>query len=287
MNLRTPSKTLFKIKKDGIQLDRYLARIGYSGDLSPTLQTLQNLVYQHVISIPFENFNPLLKQPVLLDIDSLQRKMVEDTRGGYCFEQNTLFSQALQELGFKVKEIAARVLWNVPLGVTTARVHMLLLVTIEDEDYIVDVGFGGLTLTAPLRLQERAGQKTSHETFRNLPVESEFVLQAHIQNDWKPLYRFSLQEQFSADFEVYNWFTSTHPRSPFVTGLMLAKTTPTARFGLRNNELSKHLPSGTTEKQFLTSPEQIKTVIAEVFQLQIPTAPEFDQALHLMLQPLD
>jgi N-hydroxyarylamine O-acetyltransferase len=213
--------------------------------------------------------------------------MVEEGRGGYCFEQNQLFKQALLVLGFQVKGLAARVLWNVPAGVTTARAHMLLLVHLEDNDYIADVGFGGLTLTTPLRLYELAEQQTTHETFRVLPLDEEYVLQAKVQGTWKPLYRFGLQEQFTADYEVSNWFTSTHPRSPFVNGLMLAKTTADARYALRNYELSIHHVSGKTEKQVLTSPAQLKTVLEEVFQLAVPTSPEFDLALHLIMQPLD
>ncbi len=285
--LVSPEKTLFKIKKDGLDLERYLARINYSGPLTPTLETLQKLHFQHAISIPFENLNPFLKQPVPLDIESLQRKMVEEGRGGYCFEQNQLFAEALRALGFQVKGLAARVLWNVPAGVTTARAHMLLLVHLEDADYIADVGFGGLTLTGPLRLLETGEQKTPHETFRLVPQENEFVLQAKIQGNWKPMYRFSLQEQFAPDYEVSNWFTSTHPRSPFVNGLMFARTTPQARYALRNYELSIHHENGITEKQVLTSPAQVKTVLEEVFKLPLPNTPELDQSLHLIMQPLD
>ncbi|RNI28984.1 arylamine N-acetyltransferase family protein [Rufibacter latericius] len=282
-----PEKTFFKIKKDGIDLERYFKRINYTGALSPTVETLQQLHYQHAVSIPFENLNPFLKQPVPLDMESLQRKLVEENRGGYCFEQNLLFAEVLRSLGFQVRGLAARVLWNVPAGVTTARGHMLLLVQAEGEAFLADVGFGGLTLTAPVKLYEQKEQQTPHETFRVVPVEDEFVLQAKIQGNWKPLYRIGLQEQFTPDYEMANWFTSTHPRSPFVNGLMFAKTTPEARYGLRNYELSIHYTNGITEKQVLSNPGQVKTVIEEVFKIPLPTTQELDQALHLIMQPLD
>ncbi|MBC3542252.1 arylamine N-acetyltransferase [Rufibacter sediminis] len=282
-----PEKTYFKIKKDGIDLERYLARINYTGALSPTLETLRQLHYHHALAIPFENLTPFLKQPVLLDLESLQRKLVEENRGGYCFEQNTLFGEVLRSLGFQVKGLAARVLWNVPAGVTTARGHMLLLVHLDGEDYLADVGFGGLTLTSPVRLRDSGEQKTPHETFKVEALEDEFVLKAHLQGNWKPLYRFSLQEQFAPDYDMANWFTSTHPRSPFVNGLMFAKTTPEARYGMRNFELNIHYANGITEKEVLTTPAQVKTVMEEVFQISLPTTRELDQALHLIMQPLD
>ncbi|WP_207434356.1 arylamine N-acetyltransferase family protein [Sabulibacter ruber] len=282
-----PVKTYFKIKKDGINLDRYLARIGYDGDTTPTLRTLQELHYYHTLTFPFENLNPFLKRPVPLDVETLQRKMVEDFRGGYCFEQNTLFSHVLQALGFTVRGLAARVLWNVPAGVTTARAHMLLLVEIEGEEFIADVGFGGLTLTSPLRLHDQSEQETSHETFRIVALEEEYVLQAKVQDTWKPLYQFGLQEQVTQDYEVYNWFTSTHPRSPFVNGLLVAKTTPDARYCLRNNELSVHYVNGKSKRQIITTPTQLITVLKKGFDLPIPNTPEMDKALHLILQPVN
>lgn len=96
---------------------------------------------RHAEAIPFENLNPLLRWPVRLDAPSLQRKMVRAGRGGYCFEQNLLLSHALTALGFRVTGLAARMLWNVPEGVVTPRGHMLLCVDIDEQPYIVDVGF--------------------------------------------------------------------------------------------------------------------------------------------------
>lgn len=135
---------------DSLDLDAYLRRIGYGGERAPTLPVLQAIAARHTEAIAFENLNPLLRWPVRLDLQSLQDKMVRDGRGGYCFEQNLLLSAALTALGFQVGGLAARVLWNAPEGAVTARGHMLLRVELE-VPHVVDVGFGGLTLTGVLR----------------------------------------------------------------------------------------------------------------------------------------
>ena len=93
-------------------------------------------------------------------------RFVEGGRGGYCFEQNLLFGYVLRALGFKLRETTARVRWSVPPGVTTPRVHALLIVEAEGEEYLVDVGFGGNVSTAPLLLKSRDEQQTPHEPFR-------------------------------------------------------------------------------------------------------------------------
>jgi N-hydroxyarylamine O-acetyltransferase len=90
-------------------------RIHYSGEASPTLEVLRQLNIHHAETIPFENLNPLLGRPVLLDVVSLQEKLVHSRRGGYCYEQNHLFRHALENIGFKTTGLAARVLWNIIL----------------------------------------------------------------------------------------------------------------------------------------------------------------------------
>ena len=102
-----------------IDLDAYCARIGYDGPREATLESLRALHNLHPQAIPFENLDPLLKRPVKLDAASLQAKLVEGGRGGYCFEHNSLFAHVLRALGFKVQEATARVRWSVPPGVKT------------------------------------------------------------------------------------------------------------------------------------------------------------------------
>lgn len=185
-----------------IGLDAYFHRIGYDGGREPTLETLRGIHAGHARNIPFENLDPLLRRPVRLDAASLEEKLVRGGRGGYCFEHNLLLSHALRACGFRVTGLAARVLWSYPRDAVTPRSHMLLRVEIDGEPYVADVGFGGLTLTAPLRLQADIEQETPHEPFRLASAGDGFVMEARVRNRWMPLYRFDLAEQFQPDYEV-------------------------------------------------------------------------------------
>lgn len=155
---------------------------------APTLETLQIIHQCHAQSIAFENLSPLLKQPVPLDLFSLQQKRVHQGRGGYCFEQNLLLRSILTALGFRVKNLAARVLWNIPEGMLMPRSHMLLLVKIDSQPYIADVGFGGFTLTAPLRLIPKVEQNTPHEPFRFVTDGSTYTMQVKLDQVWSRSY---------------------------------------------------------------------------------------------------
>jgi N-hydroxyarylamine O-acetyltransferase len=262
-----------------VDLDAYFRRIGYAGSREPTLDTLRRIHQAHALTIPFENLDPLLRRTVRLDLPSLERKLLHCGRGGYCFEQNLLLSHVLQTLGFRVVNLAARVLWNAPRGAERPRSHMLLRVDLDDEPYIADVGFGGLTLTAPLRLLPKIEQATPHEMFRLIQTSDGFVMEALVRGSWAALYRFDLQPQLLPDYEVANWFVSTHPLSHFVTSLIVARPFTGGRFALSNNQLSVHRLGAASEQRVLSSTAELRTALQDTFGLSLPDAANLDQTL--------
>jgi N-hydroxyarylamine O-acetyltransferase len=265
--------------RSGVDVDAYFERIGYRGPHSASLDTLAAVHLRHAQTIPFENLNPFLRWPVQLEAQALQQKLVRERRGGYCFEHNLLLSHVLTELGFHVKGLAARVRWNVPEGTVTPRGHMLLLVDLDGDRYVADVGFGGLTLTAPLRLQVDIEQSTPHEPFRLVGSGDGFVMQARVAGAWRSLYSFDLQEQFLADYEVTNWYLSNHPSSHFVTGLIAARPDRDRRHVLRGNELAVHHMTGGTERRLLTRTEELRAALDETFGVTLPDRPDVRAAL--------
>ncbi|OWJ61995.1 arylamine N-acetyltransferase family protein [Inquilinus limosus] len=264
---------------DSFDLDAYLHRIGHDGPVAPDLATLQALVFRHACAIPFENLDPLLGRAPLLDPGSLQRKLVAGGRGGYCFEQNLLLRLTLLAIGFRVTAHTARVLWGQPEDHISARSHMLLRVDLDDGPRIVDVGFGGQTLTGVLRLEPGIEQPTPHEPFRLLPVGGDLKLQAKTGDQWRSMYRFDLQEQWPVDYEASNWYLATHPGSHFVTGLTVARPQPDARHALGNADYAVHRLGGGTERRTLADVGEMKALLVEVFGLALPEGPELDQAL--------
>jgi N-hydroxyarylamine O-acetyltransferase len=262
-----------------IDLDAYFERIRYAGPRVPTLETLRAIHVRHSQTIPFENLNPLLRIPVRLDVPALQQKLIADGRGGYCFEQNLLFSDALRAIGFDVAWLAARVLTNPTARHLPARTHMLLRVTVGHEPYVADVGFGGLTLTGPLRLEADVEQETPHESFRLVGEAGELVMQARFAGVWNPLYRFGLQEQLLADYELTNWYLSNHPESRFVTNLIAARPDQDRRYALLNTVLSVHHLDGRTERTVLNSVEAVTKALQVFFHITLPDTPALADAI--------
>ena len=105
---------------DGLDLNAYLARIGYSGSRAPTLETLKAVAIAHTDAVTFENLNPFLGLPVTLDLASLQAKVVHGGRGGYCFELNGLLCAAVRAMGYRVTGGGGRVSWYQALVIVSA-----------------------------------------------------------------------------------------------------------------------------------------------------------------------
>ncbi|ASZ11005.1 arylamine N-acetyltransferase [Chitinophaga pendula] len=260
-------------------LQAYLDKIGYKGPHTPTLDTLDQIQYLHATTIPFENLNPLLDIPVKLDITSLHEKMVQHRRGGYCYEHNLLFVKALEQIGFPVVRLAARVVWNQPPGAITWRTHMAVLVTINGQRYLADTGFGGMTLTKSLLLQPDLHQQTPHEAFRLRLDGNVYTQEVNIKNEWKPVYHFTLEPQELVDYELYSWFLCHHPNSHFIRDLFIAKPFKEGRYGLRNNELSIHRKEGATEKHTIRSANELRTILTDTFQIDLPDHPRLEELL--------
>jgi N-hydroxyarylamine O-acetyltransferase len=149
-----------------IDLDAYFRRINYTGPCEPTLATLNGLIFRHVQTIPFENLDVLLARGISLDVASLERKLIHERRGGYCFEQNGFFLLVLQTLGFDVTPISARVRWQRPREFIPPRTHLFNRVKIDGASWLADVGVGGMSPSCALRLEINTEQTTPHESRR-------------------------------------------------------------------------------------------------------------------------
>jgi N-hydroxyarylamine O-acetyltransferase len=202
-------------------LDAYLDRIGLKGD-----QSLEALHRAHVCSIPFENLDPYRGAGVSLAPAMLERKLVAARRGGYCFEHNVLLMAALEALGLEVEPMLGRVRLGVPPERTNPLTHMLLRVRYGGEVWHADVGFGRGTLLEPIPFGPGGPYEQSGWRFRVVDEDEQLVLQTEEHDQWADVYSFVPRPVPPVDIELGNWFTSTHPTSRFLTGLIVAGVRP-------------------------------------------------------------
>lgn len=254
-----------------LDLEAYLRRIGYAGPREPTLAALRGLHEAHALAIPFENLAIQLGElPLRLDEDSLQDKLVARRRGGYCFEQNHLFQAALRRLGFEVAAFEARVRMGSPEPLP--RTHMLLCVAVQGRDWLCDVGFGGEGLFHPVAMDGEASDQPQgrYRVAQEGPLR---VLQSEQPAGWMDLYAFEPVPRLQVDFELGNWYTSTHPDSRFVKTLTAQAILPDGRRVLRGLDYTVVRGGEVTHRVLQVA--EIPGVLRRDFGLEVPDGAVF------------
>jgi len=255
-----------------VDLEPYFSRIGHSGAYHlPDHTLLEALHLAHATHIPFENLDILLGRRIHLDLERLQAKLIRSGRGGYCFEHNLLFAAVLEQLGFEVTRLAARVRWGTSR--LLPRTHMLLQVDLEGASWLADVGFGGEGLLKPLPLISGQVMQQYLWSYRVVEDAGTWVLQSLRDEAWQDLYAFALEPQFLVDFEMANHYVSTFPTSRFVQAATVQLSTPEARYLLRDYEYT--VARGKCTDSHIIRDEDLLKVLAEVFGLEFPIGTRF------------
>ena len=194
--------------------DAYLARTGAARPAQHNLDELTQLSRKQAFSIPFENLDILLGRGVNVSPEAIFDKLIGRRRGGYCFELNGLFLQALQHFGFDARALLARVHVS---GEASGRTHQVSLVGLDGESWVVDVGFGTSCPRYPMPL-ERKDEVQDHDGLRFRYVDADpwgVMVQVEESEHWQNLYSFDLTTVCQGDIETGNHFTSTSPTSFF------------------------------------------------------------------------
>ncbi len=254
-----------------VDLDAYFARIEYTGDRRPTVRTLMDVHLAHATHIPFENLDVMLKRPVRIDLDGIQAKLVRGRRGGYCFEQNLLLAAVLEQLGFAVTLLSARV----RLGThrVIPRTHVLLAVDAGGDRWLADVGFGSFGLLVPVPLLAAEYQQFAW-SYRVARESGAWVLKGLIEGAWRDMYIFTPEPQIPVDFVPVNHYISTHPDSRFVQTLTVPREAPESRRVVKNTERVPTTAAGLTRRALHNSLELLD-VLAREFGLEFPAGTEF------------
>ncbi|MFD9262024.1 arylamine N-acetyltransferase [Streptomyces sp. NPDC059538] len=264
---------------DELDLDAYLARIGWAGssgdegqprELRPDLDTLYAVHRAHTATIAFESLDVLLGRPVALDLKSIEAKLVHDRRGGYCYEQNSLLAAALERIGFEVSGRGAR---NRTRGDSLLAVtHAVIVVTVEGEPWLCDAGFGHQGPREPLPLGRPGTEVRQGEwTYRVRQEENGVLVVCLLRGDtWRDLYAFSPQPYHPVDYVVLNHYSSSHPASSFVGRLVVQHPGDDGvRRALVGRELTRLHPDGRAEQECV-GPDELLAVLDREFGLRLP-----------------
>lgn len=310
-SLSSPLITNNRISKM-MNLDSYLSRIGLthlsqededSSNISTSTrtpktdrETLALIMDGQSRSIAFENFDVVMGKTISMQASDVEKKLVDDMRGGYCWELNTLLKIALEEIGFEVKPLMCRVRWGKPddsLEPNTGFTHFALKVTTAGDDgdtppshFLADVGFAGTNSMEPISLDVGdAPQELPEGQFRVTPSKHKdfHVLELLMKDEWRPLYEWRDEKAPLVDQECSNWFSCTYPTARFTTQLFTCRVVEDERHHILNNEYVIRKGHGVEKevvKEIIRDKARLLKLIDEVFKVKLPETDGIDRYLN-------
>ncbi|PUZ30181.1 N-hydroxyarylamine O-acetyltransferase [Chitinophaga costaii] len=256
-----------------MNLEKYLSRIHYTGEIKPDLATLQELQRLHVLHVPFEDIDIYCGIPIVLSPKKFFQKIVIDQRGGYCYEVNELFYHLLRAVGFTVRRISGRLVSGPRYGPEFD--HLAICVTLDDQQWLVDVGYGDFALQ-PLAITPGLVQHDGHTEYvitDGIVVDGQSYYQvskwSHAKQKFSPDFIFSLIPRPLFNFEPMNRWKQTAPESKYRQTLICSLPVNGGRVSLVGNKLVR---THGQVKQVTIVPEGLgrDAILRSVFNIYLP-----------------
>ncbi|MCF8243307.1 MAG: arylamine N-acetyltransferase [Melioribacteraceae bacterium] len=218
-----------------MNVKKYLDRLGIKPDPAHSLKFLTELQNSHMQKIPFENLDIHLNKKITMDVNQFYNKIIDERRGGFCYELNGLFGSLLIEMGFSVDFLSAQVFENGKYGREFD--HLTLIVHLEN-DYLVDVGFGD-SFRSPLLFPDGEVEDISGKyklTIDENNAQTFYLLKSD-NNEWKPQYTFSTIPRNLTEFAGMCEYHQTSPESSFTQKWICSAATAEGRISLSEKNL--------------------------------------------------
>ncbi|CAJ1964076.1 unnamed protein product [Cylindrotheca closterium] len=274
-----------------VNLAKYFGRVGLR-DLQPPYtadrDTLKRVMEAQSKSIAFENIDVVQKKSISMDLEDVQKKLVEDVRGGYCFEQNTLLKAVLEEMGYSVEPSLCRVRWGKQddsAGPNTTFTHLVLKVFTKDGIFLADVGFAGTNSIEPVRMDIGGeNQELPEGRFRIVPSKHKgfFVLELLVKGEWRPLYEWRDEKAPLVDQECCNWFSCTNPKGRFTSQFFVCKIIGEERHHILNDQYVIRKGFGANSQvttDTISDKARLETLVSDVFGIKLEDTSGIDRFL--------
>jgi N-hydroxyarylamine O-acetyltransferase len=252
----------------GWNLNKYLQRINHAGGVAPTIQTLNTLQKNHLLNIPFENLDIHYGRKINLDIVPIFEKIVNNGRGGFCYELNGLFHTLLRAIGFDIKMISARAFNSQQQIFGQEYDHLALIVSIGTTEYLADVGFGEFSFL-PLKMALNEIQHDQRAAFKIERYDDRYLkVSKQAGENWLPEYIFSSIPRTFNEFQEMCNYHQTSPHSHFTQNKLCSIATENGRITLTGDKL-KVTDGSTAYEQRLLNDEEFTSNLAKYFNIKI------------------
>lgn len=237
---------------------------------SMDIEFLRDLQSKHIARHSFNNLAVILGQDIPLDVESIFKKIIEKHRGGYCFEHNKLVLNVLADLGFDVRLLMARVVYN--RDVDVARTHRITLLTLNGEEYIVDAGFGHFGARYPVKLELGLEQDQGDAVYRIIQnTQGDYCYQLLKEGEFFTLYTFNLYQYSEAECTPAHFYSHKSPDAAFVNNMVVSRKFFNDIISLRNSELFR-IKNNETVTTVISSAQHLHDILTSLFELDLDLA---------------
>ncbi len=234
------------------------------------LELIKQLQSRHIAKYSFNSLAVLMKQTIDIDYESVFTKIVKQGRGGYCFEHNKLVFETLNQLGFDVRILMARVVYN--QDIDSPRTHRITLFTLNNEQYIVDCGFGHFGARYPLKLEIGLEQELGDACYRIIQnSKNEYCYQIIKDGAFFTLFTFDLGRYDESDCLLGHFYSHKYPKAGFVNNLVVCRKEFNDIRSLRNHEFHR-IQNYETEVTAIDSSSHLKTLLMDEYNIDIDSA---------------
>ncbi len=246
----------------------------YLNDLKITaamdVDFLNQLQSKHIARYSFNSLAVVLGHDISLEIEAIFNKIVEKKRGGYCFEHNKLVLTVLKEIGFDVRLLMAKVIYNRDIDV--ARTHRITLLNLQGDDYIVDAGFGHLGARYPVKLELGLEQDQGDAVYRIVKNSQEdYCYQLLKDNEFFTLYTFNYYHYSEAECLPAHFYSHKSPEAAFVNNMVVCRKFYNDILSLRNDNFSR-ISNEATITTVISNPAQLHQILNDEFELNFDFA---------------
>jgi len=248
-----------------MNVEKYLERMNYRGPRGVTAETLRELHKAHLLAIPFENLDNHLGRRIVLDEERVVQKILDERRGGICYELNGAFCALLRAMGFEVAMLSAGVARDEG-GFDPPFDHLTLMVQLEQR-WLADVGFGD-SFREPLLFDERGEQVQGEDAYRLVDGDGHVIVERRRSDEWKPEYRFTLEPHRYSDFADMCHYHQTSPESIFTRRRACTLATADGRITVSEMRLII-TERGVKRERELASPEEWRAALREYFGIEL------------------
>lgn len=257
-----------------VNVAAYLVRIGYFGSIEPSAEILRELHRKHMFSVPFENLDIHSGRTIFCDEARFLHKIVDERRGGFCYELNGAFAALLRALNFKVTLLSARVT-QADGSDGPEFDHLALLVKVShagDESlWLADVGFGD-SFVEPLRFGPGLEYPQFGRTYRLSKTTDRFRMECMAAGKWEGRYSFTLQPRQLSDFAVLCHYHQTSPESHFTRQRICSLATPQGRISLSDLKMIE-TQEGLRKERLLSGEQEWISVLGTRFGIDLVGLP--------------